>query len=290
MIKKILKGFLIVILTIIVAAAACVGYVVYDNSRVKNTEYTYSSRKVPESFNGYRISVVSDFHNGENGAKVISAAKKAEPDIIAITGDLINYDDTDYTNAVNLVKGLCEVAPVYYIYGNHEKWSLGTDKKANDPKIKDALADTGVTILDDKGIWLEKGESRIRLTGYADENYDDFSGHYKRFFKQTLDKLGNAASNGELSILLTHRAQYFDVVDDYPYDLVISGHLHGGLINLPRVREYILREHFGTDEYIKGEYTRGEKKMFISAGIAKEEDIYRILNTPEVMTVELKYE
>lgn len=294
--KRIIKGIFkvigIVFLAVVLVAAGVFGYVMFDNSRVKNTAYTYESEKIPKSFDGYKITVITDFHNSGMYDKVIAAAKKADPDIICIGGDLVNSNDKDFTNTLKLMEGLTEISPVYYSYGNHEQMSksvFNTDV----PPVRKALEDTGVIMLNNRTEILEKDGEKICLTGYGDEIYGDGiedlgHEHFVRYARGRLGVLSKDIDDETFSVLVMHRAQYFEQMCEGKFDLMLSGHLHGGLINIKPIRDRILKEHFATDEFVKGRYDRDGKTMYVCAGIAREEKIPRVFNTPEIMTIELK--
>ncbi|MDE5964620.1 MAG: metallophosphoesterase [Eubacterium sp.] len=280
--KKIFK----ILLSLVLSAALAVGgfgiYVICDNSRVVITNYTYETKKASSAFDGYKICLITDFHNGKNYEKVIEAVKKAQPDIICVGGDLINMEDTDFSNAEKLLSGLVDIADVLYSYGNHEIHCENIEKMAQ------IAEDMGVKLINDKAMTVEKDGSHINIIGYGDDIYSDFTYHFEKQAQKRLTDLSYQFDNNELSVLLMHRPQYFETTSNLPYDLTLSGHLHGGLINIEQIRTKILQEHFGTDKYCKGEYNSGDKKLIISAGIAKEDKIYRVFNTPEIVVVEIK--
>ncbi|MCM1115397.1 MAG: metallophosphoesterase [Clostridium sp.] len=280
------KKFLKIVLSLFLAAVLAFGcfgiYVVWDNARVVVTNYTYESKKVSPAFDGYKICLITDFHNGKNYEKVIEAVNKAQPDIICVGGDLINMEDTDFPNSEKLLSGLTDIADVLYAYGNHEV------NCENIQKMAQLAEDMGVELINDRVVPVEKDGSRINIIGYGDDIYSDFTYHFEKQAQKRLTDLSYQFDNEELSVLVMHRPQYFETTSALPYDLTLSGHLHGGLINIEPIRTKVLQEHFGTDKYCKGEYNIGDKKLIISAGIAKEEKIYRVFNTPEIVVVEIK--
>lgn len=280
--KKLFKIVLSLFLTAVLLIGGFVGYVLWDNSRVVTANYTYETKKVPSAFDGYKICLITDFHNGKNYEKVIEKVKEAQPDIICVGGDLISMDESDFTNAEKLLSGLTDIADVMYAYGNHEVNCKDIQKMAQ------FAENSGIELINDKIIPIEKDGSRINIIGYGDDVYSDFTYHFEKQAKKRLTDLSNQFNNDELSVLIMHRPQYFEATSSLPYDLTLAGHLHGGLINIKKVRTKILKEHFGTDEYCKGEYNNGDKKLIISAGLSKEENIYRVFNTPEIVVVEFK--
>lgn len=279
------KFFIIVLslfLSVVLAVGGFAGYVLWDNSRVVITDYTYETKKVPSAFDGYKICLITDFHNGKNYEKVIEKVKEAQPDIICVGGDLINMDESDFTNAEKLLSGLTDIADVLYAYGNHEV------NCKNIQKIAQFAENLGVELINDKAVTVEKDGAYINIIGYGDDIYSDFTYHFEKQAKKRLTDLSKQFNNDELSVLVMHRPQYFEATSALPYDLTLSGHLHGGIINVKQIQTKVLTNHFGTDEYCKGEYNNGDKKLIISAGIAKGENIYRVFNTPEIVVVELK--
>lgn len=280
--KKSFKIVLSLFLSVVLAVGGVGAYVVWDNSRVVITDYTYETEKASPAFDGYKICLITDFHDSKNYEKVIEAVKKAQPDIICIGGDLINMDETDFPNTEKLLSGLTGIADVLYAYGNHEINCKNIEKMAQ------IAENMGVKLINDRVIPIEKDGSRINIIGYGDDIYSDFTYHFEMHAKKRLTDLSDQFDNNELSVLIMHRPQYFEMTSDLPYDLTLSGHLHGGLINIEPIRTKILQEHFCTEEYCKGEYNMGDKKLIISTGIAKEENIYRVFNTPEIVVVEIK--
>ncbi len=284
------KFFGIVVIFLTVALIAVAGYIIYDVNRVATVEYTYESSKVPENFDGYRIGFVTDFHNADNYEKIHKAFRKANPDIICVVGDLVDMNTVDFTNAVKLMEGLAEIGEVYYVYGNHEVWS-NSENGTEIPLIKEKLEDVDVHFLNDSVKTIEKNGQFINLVGYGDSLYDDTGeagGIFRTKAKEKIKKLYNTLDKTVLNVLLFHRGQYFDLIAEAGYDIALTGHLHGGLINIKGVREYVLYKHFGNDSYLKGEYRLGDSVMYLSAGIANRKNIWRIFNTPEINILELK--
>ncbi len=285
--KTAVKALLWIIAAVAIVALIFIAYVVYDNSRVVNTEYVFESEKVGAAFDGYRICLITDFHNDSNYKKVLKAVEKANPDIIVIAGDLINMDELDYNNAEELIKGLTLMGKVFYCYGNHEIASgMLLDKDA--PPIEGVLKNSGVEFMNDRVYTIEKDGDKLNLIGYGDDIYDDFSPFFTQKMEPRLKALSKNLDRSVPSVLIMHRPQYFDIVSEYPFDLVLSGHLHGGLINIDGIREYILKEHFNTAQYCKGTYFKNGKELVISGGLAREDKLFRVFNTPEIVTVEVR--
>lgn len=276
-----------IILVILLLMLSAVVYVTVENNRIAIREYTYASDEVPASFNGYRICAITDFHNGDNYEAVYNKAKKAKPDIICLVGDIVDMYTSDFTNTKELAKRLVGICDVYYSYGNHEMWSSTANPELM-PKVETELKSIGVKFLNDGVKTIEKDGSLINIIGYGDEIYNDFDGNFQKHSNRTMQALYNTLDKTVLSVALFHRAQYFDVLSDIGYDVVISGHLHGGHAGIKYIREYILESHFATSEYIKGEYKKNNSVMYVSGGLANHNGIPRLFNTPEIVVLELE--
>ncbi|MCD8390842.1 MAG: metallophosphoesterase, partial [Firmicutes bacterium] len=278
----------IVVLAIIVLAAIFTGYIYLDNNRVENVEYTYVSDKVTDAFDGFKIALVTDYHNSDMVDKTVEAIKSGNPDIICIGGDLVDLDTQDFTNALEFVEKLTEIAPVYYEYGNHEIWSNNINE-TEEPIIKEKLKDLDVIFLNDETVKIEKNGDYFYLTGFEDLKYDDLqSGDvYTSVLEDRMAQLSKNVDEDKLSVLLFHRANYFDTVSKYPFDLVLSGHIHAGQIGIPMLAQKVVDKHLGGSKYIVGEYEENGNSMIVSGGIGETYDIPRILCAPQVVTVTL---
>lgn len=286
--NKFWKTFGIFVLSTWVIAAAAVSFVFLDNQRIVNTEYTVSDERIPAAFDGYRIVLITDYHNSAEYETVAKLARDAAPDVICLGGDLIDMNTTDYTNAIRLTERLSEIAPVYYTFGNHEIWS-NEENCTETPHIAGLAKDAGAVLLNGYTVTLERDGEKIDLVGFKDYEYDDFNPQYKKAVRNQMDFLvAQKEDPARYSILVFHRAQYFPLVSLYPFDLVLSGHLHGGYVRLPGVMDLILEAHVGSSQYARGRYEKHGKTMIVCGGVDVKGKIPRVLNTPEIVTVELK--
>ena len=210
----------------------------------------------------------------------------AEPDIICIVGDLVSMKTTNYSNTKELVSRLMKIAQVYYAYGNHEYYNA-TYRGFSEPPIKEVLATDGVLFMNNEVRTVKRNGAIINLIGYGDSIHDDTDGAFWQHAEPFMAEVGESIDKSVLSIMLLHRAQYFDEVSEYPFDLVLGGHMHGGEINIEPFKSQILKKRVGTDKYSKGEYFKNGHELIISGGCANGDGV-RILNTPEVVSVTLK--
>ena len=266
------KKILILILIIIILIPFCL----YQNKHLVITTYTYESEKPGADLDGYRIVQISDLHNAEFGKenkKLLETIRSCSPDIIIITGDLVDSNHTNVERAVAFVKEAVKIAPVYYVTGNHEYW---LDPSENEQMMQGILA-AGAYDLDDEAVRIEKGDSSFLLVGLDDQHLSD----------ETLKNLLQEQKN-ELSIVLAHEPQYLQNYANAEADLVLTGHAHGGQIRLPFVGGIVAPDQGFLPEYTSGQYNSADTEMIVSRGLGNSIIPVRLFNYPEVVCVELR--
>ena len=266
------KKILILILIIIILIPFCL----YQNKHLVITTYTYESEKLGADLDGYRIVQISDLHNAEFGKenkKLLETIRSCSPDIIIITGDLVDSTHTNVERAVAFVKEAVKIAPVYYVTGNHEYW---LDPSENEQMMQGILA-AGAYDLDDEAVRIEKGDSSFLLVGLDDQHLSD----------ETLKNLLQEQKN-ELSIVLAHEPQYLQNYANAEADLVLTGHAHGGQIRLPFVGGIVAPDQGFLPEYTSGQYNSADTEMIVSRGLGNSIIPVRLFNYPEVVCVELR--
>lgn len=248
------------------------------DSRLETTEYIYESSEVPASFDEYKICQISDLHCkafGQNNQTLLSAIHEMDPDIVVLTGDIVDEDHTDLSSIEALFAWLKEYSiPAYYITGNHDLEEAAAPQYG---QLKLLMETYGVTDLDGKTETLSIGKDSISLTGGK---------WYSRYIVQYL----TPADPDGFHILLYHGADFFDLIDDYNYDLILSGHIHGGVIRLPFLNKGLLGntgELF--PKYVSGIYQNETKTctMLVSRGLG-DSRIPRFYNRPELVCITLK--
>ena len=271
-----------------VAAAVLVVLVIWiawGNTALELNTYTVSSAKLPQGFDGYRIAHVSDLHNAEMGKdneKLLTILRDADPDMIAITGDLIDSRSTNVEIALNFIREAVKIAPCYYVTGNHEA-------RVNEyGELKAGMEAAGVTVLE--GVRTEnsmEGET-ITLIGVNDPSYqtDYLFGDSETVMNTKLEEL-HSEKDG-YTILLSHRPELFDTYADHGIDLVLSGHAHGGQFRLPFIGGLVAPNQGLFPEYDAGIYTEGNTNMLVSRGVGNSFLPFRINNRPEVILIELQ--
>jgi len=281
------KKRIIVLAVVAAVLLALIIWTVWGNTALELNTYTISSDILPEAFDGYRIAHISDLHNAEMGKdneKLLDMLRETEPDIIAITGDIIDSRNTNIDIALQFTKAAMEIAPCYYVTGNHEARISKYDE------LKAGMEAAGVVVLEDEKtkISLEGGE--ITLIGVNDPSYqtDYLFGDAEAVMQSKLQEISDAEN--EFTILLSHRPELFEVYADNKMDLVLSGHAHGGQFRLPFVGGLVAPNQGLFPKYDAGLYTEENTNMIVSRGLGNSILPFRFNNRPEVILIELESE
>lgn len=259
-------------------------WIAYGNTDLEINKFNIKSENILAEFDNFRIVQVSDLHNsefGENNEKLITMLKKADADIIAITGDMIDSRNTDVDVAISFAQKAVNIAPVYYVNGNHESRVLGEYEK-----LKQGLTDAGVTILENSSADITIGDEAITLIGINDPTFR------MEFVDDTMEQ--NIAhqledmipDNDNYKVLLAHRPEYFDVYAGN-VDLVLSGHAHGGQFRIPFIGGLVAPGQGFFPEYYEGSHIKENTEMIVSRGIGNSIIPFRINNKPEIIVAEL---
>ena len=216
----------------LVASVGLIIWIAWANTAIELNEYQIKSEELPENFEGFRIVQVSDLHNteiGEENTKLLKLIENAKPDIIVITGDIVDSYHTDVEVSLRFVEKAVRIAPCYYVTVNHE----ARFSKEFFQSIEEKLKEDGVQVLHDESVMLEKDGEYILLAGLDDPTfasnhkgirYSNLSSHIKELF-----------SEEGFHVLLSHRPELFETYVEADVDLVLSGHAHGGQFRLPFV-------------------------------------------------------
>ena len=259
-------------------------WIVWGNTALELNAYTITSSKLPKSFDGYRIAHVSDLHNtqiGKDSEKLLTMIREAKPDIIAITGDLIDSRNTNVDIAFQFVQEAVKVAPCYYVTGNHEVRVNEYDE------LKKGLESVGVIVLEDDSVKLSIDGESITLLGVNDPSFqtDYLFGDSETIMRSKLTELSKDKDG--FTILLSHRPELFDIYVEHDIDLILSGHAHGGQFRIPFIGGVMAPNQGFFPEFDSGIYTDGNTNMLVSRGVGNSILPLRINNRPEVLVVEL---
>ena len=256
----------------------------WGNAALELNTYTISSRGLPDAFDGYRIAQVSDLHNAEFGdrnQRLLEMLREAEPDMIAITGDLIDSRKTNIAVALAFAEEAVKFAPCYYVSGNHEA------RVSEYQDLKTGLEAAGVTVLDDAQVKIEVSGESITVIGVNDPSFHaDYLTSDAAVMDRKLSEL--SSEDAGFTILLSHRPELFDTYVAHDMDLVLTGHAHGGQFRLPLIGGLIAPNQGLFPKYDDGLYSGGNTNMIVSRGLGNSIIPFRFNNRPEVVLIELK--
>nr|MBQ8253667.1 metallophosphoesterase [Lachnospiraceae bacterium] len=260
-----------------------------ENNMITTSEFEVASDKLPEEFDGMVIMHISDLHNklfGEEQNKLMAKIEKENPDLIVITGDLIDSNHPDVEKGLLFAEHAVKIAPVYFVTGNHDNWLSDT----NTYRLFHGLEQMGVTVLDDEArkIAVDEGDSYIYLWGIDDETQALKSNVRKVLSKLSGESFGEKEEEPAFTILLAHEPQLFPVYAEFDIDLVLSGHAHGGQFRIPFVGGFVAPDQGFLPQYTKGLYEENKSRMIVSAGLGNSVIPQRLLNRPELVKITLK--
>lgn len=278
---KLKKKRTVLAICVAIISIALIVFTLWGNKALVTDTYVIESENLSSSFDGYKIAQVSDLHNdtiGKDNKRLIKALKNAQPDIIVITGDLIDSRNTDVDIAVNFVKEAIKIAPCYYSNGNHE--SRVSDDYA---LLKSKLEPLGVTILENKAVTLSKNNDAINIIGVNDPDF-----YIVNSSVTTNNTLRALHTNEDFTILLSHRPELFDAYVENNIDLVFSGHAHGGQFRLPFIGGLYAPHQGAFPEFDDGIFSKDNTNMIVSRGIGNSIFPVRFNNRPQLVIVTLK--
>lgn len=285
----------------IIMAVSVIWNIYWNNNIVVHT-YVYSGEEVPESFSGYRIVQLTDIHSvrsEEQGQLIYEKTAAQEPDVICITGDLVDskyYADHGVDGeafTLKLMKKLVELAPVYYVYGNHEMILLDDPEKN---AFKVAIEELGVHLINNEvtTLYLENNGEKIYIAGiqdpstlYKDPEYAYYDTNAERM-EVMLDDVTEGVKEGDFLLLLSHRPEYLELYDQYKVDLCLSGHAHGGQFRIPFVGGVYAPGQGFWPKYTVGVYETEDMEMYVGTGIGNSVIPVRVFNPPEILTIVLE--
>ena len=277
--KSLLPRLLALLLLLCLAGG---GFLYWQQTGIQPETIPVSSSRLPAAFDGLRISLVSDVHCAQFGVDneaLLSAVAAQQPDLIAITGDLLDRFHPDFSMVEPLARGLAEIAPTYFVTGNHE-WAFGT---AAVRELKQTLAGCGVTVLSNEYLTLERDGQILVLAGIDDPNgYAD---------QKTLEEL-TAEIRQDLGdpfiLLLAHRNNDYPLYAQCGVDVTLCGHGHGGIIRLPFTDGLLSTDRTLFPDHTAGLYQLSQGQLVVSRGLGNSGPSLRLFNRPHLPLVILQ--
>lgn len=271
-----------ILFTLIIAFMAIFLYL--QNNRIGLTRLDVSSGKLPGNFDGFRIVQLSDLHSktfGRSQERLANIIRAAEPDMIVITGDLIDGRHYDRNASLALVKKAAEIAPVYYVTGNHEWWSRKFQE------IENGVKETGAIVLRNETGKITIRGQEIYLTGLDDPESQGSKVDEAAYIESKLHATIPRLPGESFKILLSHRPESFYLYSGYGIDLVFSGHAHGGQFRLPFIGGLYSPDQGYFPKFTSGIYRDADTAMVVSRGLGNSVIPQRLFNRPEVIVVTL---
>lgn len=257
---------------IMIVILGCILFCFWQNNDLTNTYYTYDAG---ETLKGYKIVQISDLHNkrfGKNQTRLLKAIGEYEPDVIVVTGDIVDSNHTDIDIAIEFIKGAVDIAPVYYVTGNHENWLEEETRQ----ELIDRIEEAGAVYLCNETVTIDYQEAEFILAGLDNANLRD----------DTLQEITKDIKEEQFVMLLAHEPQNIKRYSEAPVDMILSGHAHGGQVRLPLIGGLVAPDQGLFPEYTEGLHKEGNSSMIISRGLGNSVIPVRIFNRPEIVCIE----
>lgn len=271
------------ILAAILIVALLIPFFYWQNNSIVITHHDYVNANFPSQFDGFKVVQISDLHNksfGKSQKYLIEKIYAEHPDAIFVTGDLIDSRRTDVDIAIQFVEKAVQIAPVYYVSGNHEQRVLseyGT--------LKSKMSALGVKILENSSVTLEKGDEPLWIIGVDDPKFQSNPYEIEGENLAISTYLADASSEDGFKILLSHRPELFQLYVKQNMNAVFSGHAHGGQIRLPLIGGIIAPNQGFFPKLASGRHEEGLTTLFISRGLGNSLFPQRLFNRPEIVVV-----
>lgn len=255
-------------------AASAVVYPFLEAKWCRVVPQTIVLPNLPEAFRGTRIALMADIHHGPfvplaYVRHVVSLANALNPDITLLAGDYVHGHHSYIAPGINELGKLKAKLGRFAVRGNH-------DNRAYTPNSTSALADAGLPDLNNTGVWLERGGSRLRICGVGDLWTDH----------QSLSSALGDSTEHDAVILLSHNPDFAEIIRDRRVGLVLSGHTHGGQIVVPGLGAPIVPSRYG-QKYLCGLVRAPVCQVFITRGVGTVTPPARFLCRPEVVLITL---
>lgn len=249
-------------------------YMHFQINSIQVKKYTIVIQDLPEEFQGFTILQLTDLHSknfGREQAKLVQVLNQQSFDLVALTGDLIDYSNPDMEPIETLLSQFDPVKPIFFVPGNHEL-------RGNYYQIRNRFKAMGVKVLENQSYPVVKGDSRLWILGvkdtYADQDRLD----------QALQKMEQEQSP---KILLAHAPNIYPQAIESQIDLLLVGHTHGGQVRLPLIGALIAPGQGLFPKYDYGLYHSGQTQMIISGGLGESHLPIRLNMPPEIVLITL---
>ena len=282
----------IILIIVAVFIVYCLIEMIRELRDFRVTKYRICSQKLNGIKREKKIIFLSDLHNrmyGEENERLLESIRNQHPDLILIGGDmLVRKDGNSYDKTVHFLAKLPGICPVYCANGNHEQKlkELPDKYEQSYEEYKKALTASGIHMLENASETVKLEEVPVKLSGL-----EILLGAYARFGKKELslkeitDRIGEHGD--DYQILLAHHPGYMKEYLAYGADLILGGHYHGCVVQLPGIGGVISTNFTLFPKYSGGIYQEGEQTAVVSRGLGTHSVPLRLWNWPELIVLEL---
>lgn len=279
-------------------------WIYIEQRLLMTTRYVVNSKKLSSEHGQIGFVVLADLHNcsfGTDNNRLIKRIASLKPDFIIVAGDIINKKAASYPgNAYTLLEQLSDQYKIFYAYGNHEQRMELIGKSSQSERTKEEellyqswiefqnrLRNKGVVFLDNESINMDWKGKKLHITGVTiGEEYFGFQTK-KEMSPDYLSSLLGQREKDEYQLLIAHNPIYFNQYAEWGADLVLSGHLHGGMMRLPGIGGALSPQAKFFPKYDSGKYEYLSSRMIVSRGLGSHSFMPRIFNIPELVYVSL---
>ncbi|GBG10800.1 phosphoesterase [Paenibacillus agaridevorans] len=257
----------------------------FENNAIEISTHRIASEKLPQGFDSYRIVQLSDLQSkmfGRDQRPLLKKVEKLKPDLIVVTGDLVDAHHYDGEASYAMMEGIVRIAPVYMVVGNHEY------SAAEYPKLEERLIKLGVRVLRNEHDIIPLGDGFLRLVGVDDPLFNrEGDGSADKLNMHLAEAMEDIEHPESYTILLSHRPELFDVYAEQGLDLTFAGHAHGGQFRIPFVGGVYSPEQGFWPKLSEGKHDKNGSSLIISRGLGNSVIPQRLFNRPEMISVDL---
>nr|WP_081727974.1 metallophosphoesterase [Halalkalibacter hemicellulosilyticus] len=256
-----------------------------QNNSLVVTQIQVQSEKIPIGFNEFTIVQLSDLHNksfSNDQQVLLEKVNNANPDLIVFTGDLVDSKKDNNTPSLLLIEGLVQIAPTYFVTGNHEWWA------GNFESLENSLVNIGVHVMRNSVVELMNNQDIIQIIGIDDPAHTKGNDSERTITEMFILEAINELEAKHFQILLAHRPEMIPLYSTYDFDLVFSGHAHGGQMRIPFIGGLVAPNQGFLPKYTSGEHVLDDTTMIVNRGLGNSVIPFRLFNRPEIVVVTLK--
>lgn len=279
-------AFAVAALLVCIIAIGC--FIGLENNNIGVTNHKLRFAKLPQEFDGFKVLQISDLHGKEFGREqkdLVEKIRKCRPDIIVVTGDLIERNNYDDSASMKMIEQAVKIAPIYFVTGNHE-WQSHKFSNELEPKLVSA----GIRVLRDSNSIIKNGDTEIAIMGIDDVSRFGWSVDRETAARNDLQRSAKGLPDKDFKILLAHRPEMAELYEKTGVDLVFAGHTHGGQIRIPLIGAVYAPDQGFFPDYAAGSYRIGKTELVVSRGLGTSIIPFRIFCDPELVLLTLEKE